>query len=188
MISMKVVNKWNRRLLRAVSRRAGLGMSGNNSSAITGENDDHSVASNEDDVRIQDSNGEVIRTLPRRTRENIMESMPPLGALSQNSPQHLDLLYALAYPSKVISSEVKELLTPKNRTPSHADQASMCPLPGDDEIDGDNKGGEWGELENDQPHEALQESPRFHRPQGDILGAVDDLGVIQENSEDQTRL
>ena len=185
---MKVVNKWNRRLLRAVSRRAGLGMSGNNSSAITGENDNHSVASNEDDVRIQDSNGEVIRMLPRRTRENIMESMPPLGALSQNSPQHLDLLYALAYPSKVMSSEVKELQTHKNRTPSHADQASMCALPGDDEIDGNNEGGEWGELENNQPHEALQESPRFHRPQGDILGIVDDLGVIQENNEDQTRL
>ncbi len=185
---MKVVNKWNRRLLRAVSRRAGLGMSGNNALAITGENDDHSVASNEDDVRIQDSNGEVIRTVPRRTREKIMESMPPLGTLLQNSPQHLDLLYALAYPSKAVSSDIKELHTPKNRSPSHADQASMCPLPGDDENDGHDEGGEWGELENEQPHEALQESSLFHRPQGDILGVVDDLGVIQENDEDQTRL
>lgn len=187
MISMKVVNKWNRRLLRAVSRRAGIG--GNNSSASTGENDDHSVGSNEDDVRIQDSNGEVIRTLPRRTRENIMESMPPLGTLSQNSPQHLDLLYALAYPSKVISCDVKEIQTPKSRTPAYVDQASMCPLPGDDEKDGGgNGGGQWGELEHDQPHEELGESPLFHRPQCDILGPVDDLGIIEENDEDQAKL
>ena len=30
-----------------------------------------------------------------------MESMPALGTLSQNSTQHLDLLYALAYPKKM---------------------------------------------------------------------------------------
>lgn len=108
MISMKVVNKWNRRLLRAVSRRAGLGMSSNTGLAC-GDNDDHSVGSNEDDVRITDSNGEVTRTVPRRTRENIMQSMPPLGTLSQNSPKHLDLLYALAYPSKATATSTKEV-------------------------------------------------------------------------------
>jgi hypothetical protein len=187
MISMKVVNKWNRRLLRAVSRRAGLGMSGNNGNAAIGENDDHSVGSNEDDVRIQDNNGEVVRTLPRRTRENIMENMPPLGTLSQNSPKHLDLLYALAYPSKAVSGDMKDLLSPKQRSPSRDDQASMCPLSGDDEKVEDVEGGEWEGLENDQPHENLLESPLYHRPQSDILGVVDDLGIIQEIDEDQTK-
>lgn len=102
MISMKVVNKWNRRLLRAVSRRAGIGTSTNNGGS-GGEDggDEPSVGSNEDDVRVTDNSGSVTRTLPRRTRENIMENMPPLGTLSQTSPQHLDLLYALAYPKKI---------------------------------------------------------------------------------------
>ena len=103
MISMKVVNKWNRRLLRAVSRRAGLAGSNNGGSNCDG--DDHSVGSNDDDVRITDSNGSVTRTLQRRTREQIMESMPPLGTLSQNSPQHLDLLYALAYPKRTVQEK-----------------------------------------------------------------------------------
>merc|ERR1712038_677997 len=50
MISMKVVNKWNRRLLRAVRR------SGNSTANVaTGSRgDDHSVGSNEEDVRITD--------------------------------------------------------------------------------------------------------------------------------------
>lgn len=117
MISMKVVNKWNRRLLRAVSRRTGIGMSGNNSNAA-GEKDDHSVGSNDDDVRILDANGEVTRTLSRRPRESIMSSMPLLGTLSQTSPQHLDLLYALAYPNKV--EIMKELPKPV--------KAPMCTL------------------------------------------------------------
>ena len=101
MISMKVVNKWNRRLLRAVSRRAGLGGS-SNSNAGGGEGDNHSVGSNENDIRVTDDSGEVVKSVPRRTRESIMESMPPLGTLSQTSPKHLDLLYALAYPSKSV--------------------------------------------------------------------------------------
>jgi len=100
MISMKVVNKWNRRLLRAVSRRAGIGNSSSNGGGEEG-GDEPSVGSNEDDVRVTDNSGSVTRTLPRRTRENIMESMPALGTLSQTSTQHLDLLYALAYPKKM---------------------------------------------------------------------------------------
>jgi len=100
MISMKVVNKWNRRLLRAVTRRAGGGHSSSNGGGEEGC-DEPSVGSNEDDVRVTDNSGSVTRTLPRRTRENIMESMPALGTLSQNSAQHLDLLYALAYPKKI---------------------------------------------------------------------------------------
>jgi len=98
-ISMKVVNKWNKRLLKAMTRRAGLGSSGTASSGTDGH-DDHSVGSAEDDVRVTAGSGEVIRNVPRRTRDSIMESMPPIGTLSQSSSRHLDLLYALAYPAK----------------------------------------------------------------------------------------
>lgn len=96
MISMKVVNKWNRRLLRAVRR------SGNQSdTAQRSEGDDVSVGSNEEDVRINDGNdGAFLRYLPKRTRDSIMNSLPPPGRLSQQSSQHLDLLHALAYPKK----------------------------------------------------------------------------------------
>jgi hypothetical protein len=102
MISMKVVNKWNRRLLRAVRR------SGNSSlsSSAAGNNDDHSVGSNEEDVRITDGrSGTFTSYLPRRTRESIIESMPSAGKLPQTSPQHLDLLHALAYPKKSIEKD-----------------------------------------------------------------------------------
>eukprot|EP00559_Dactyliosolen_fragilissimus_P009846 CAMPEP_0184855252 /NCGR_PEP_ID=MMETSP0580-20130426/552_1 /TAXON_ID=1118495 /ORGANISM="Dactyliosolen fragilissimus" /LENGTH=738 /DNA_ID=CAMNT_0027349719 /DNA_START=539 /DNA_END=2755 /DNA_ORIENTATION=+ len=96
MISMKVVNKWNRRLLRAVRRGNSSGSTIQASSA-----DDHSVGSNDDDVRITDGkSGEFTRTLPRRSRESIMNSLPAPGMLSQQSAQHLDLLYALAYPKR----------------------------------------------------------------------------------------
>jgi len=99
MISMKVVNKWNRRLLRAV-RRSG----GGSSSGVGGDGgagDGHSVGSNEDDVRITDDGGNgVTRSVPRRTRESIIQSLPSPGMLPQNSNQHLDLLYALAYPKR----------------------------------------------------------------------------------------
>jgi hypothetical protein len=101
MISMKVVNKWNRRLLRAVTRK----VTGSNNNGGSDEGDDHSVGSNDDDVRITDNNGEVTRTLHRRTREQIMDSMPTLGTLSQNSPQHMDLLYALAYPKRTVADK-----------------------------------------------------------------------------------
>jgi pSer/pThr/pTyr-binding forkhead associated (FHA) protein len=98
MISMKVVNKWNRRLLRAVRR------SGNSSQQMVGSSgDDASVGSNDDDVRITDGRtGSITRTVPRRSRESIMESLPAAGALNQQSKQHLDLLYALAYPQRSI--------------------------------------------------------------------------------------
>jgi hypothetical protein len=99
MISMKVVNKWNRRLLRAVGRR------GHSTSTVETEDmdepDDHSIGSNDDDVRIMDGQtGSVTRTVHRRSRQSIMRSLPPNGQLSQQSRQHLDLLYALAYPKR----------------------------------------------------------------------------------------
>jgi hypothetical protein len=95
MISMRVVNKWNRRLLRAVSRRGTKDVDESIS-----EGDDRSIGSNEDDVRVSDSDGNVTKSAPRRTRESIMQSLPPPGQLSQQSRQHLDLLYALAYPKR----------------------------------------------------------------------------------------
>ena len=114
MISMKVVNKWNRRLLRAVSRR----VTGSNNGGDSGDGDDHSVGSNDDDVRITDNNGSVTRTLPRKTREYIMESMPPPGTLSQNSSQHLHLLYALAYPKRAASEKDINKHVKSNQTPA----------------------------------------------------------------------
>mmetsp|Transcript_1817 Transcript_1817/g.2436 ORF Transcript_1817/g.2436 Transcript_1817/m.2436 type:complete len:611 (-) Transcript_1817:102-1934(-) len=101
MISMKVVNKWNRRLLRAV-RRTGGGSSGRGDAQEIGpsDTDDHSIGSNEEDIHVTDASGTVTRTLPRRTRDSIMKSLPPPGLLSQQSRQHLDLLHALAYPNR----------------------------------------------------------------------------------------
>lgn len=99
MISMKVVNKWNRRLLRAVRRT---GQSGSRDSEESDTSiDDRSIGSNDDDVRVTDgATGVVTKSVSRRTRESVMEGMPPLGQLSQQSSKHLDLLYALAYPKR----------------------------------------------------------------------------------------
>lgn len=99
MISMKVVNKWNRRLLRAVRRT---GQSGNKDQEGDDDNvDDRSIGSNDDDIRITDSStGVVTKTVSRRTRESVLQTMPPPGQLSQQSGKHLDLLYALAYPKR----------------------------------------------------------------------------------------
>jgi hypothetical protein len=97
MISMKIVNKWNRRFLRAVTRK---GTSNKDLDESITEGDDRSIGSDEDDVRISDCNGNVTKSAPRRTRESIMQSLPPPGQLSQQSRQHMDLLYALAYPKR----------------------------------------------------------------------------------------
>lgn len=98
MISMKVVNKWNRRLLRAV-RRTGQGSKDADGSEA--DPDERSIGSNDDDVRITDGDtGVVTRIIARRTRESVMEGLPPPGQLSQQSAKHLDLLYALAYPKR----------------------------------------------------------------------------------------
>jgi hypothetical protein len=114
MISMKVVNKWNRRLLRAVSRR---GSYGKDVDENTSAGDDRSIGSNEDDVRISDNDGTVTRSAPRRTREEIMQSLPPPGQLSQQSRQHLDLLCALAYPRRVADKDLAAGRTSSKRAP-----------------------------------------------------------------------
>jgi hypothetical protein len=99
MISMKVVNKWNRRLLRAVRRTGQSGKS--DADGSDQDADDRSIGSNDDDVRITDgSTGVVTNTVSRRTRESVMQTMPLPGQLSQQSGKHLDLLYALAYPKR----------------------------------------------------------------------------------------
>lgn len=99
MISMKVVNKWNRRLLRAVRRT---GQSGSKENDDDIDVDDRSIGSNDDDIRITDgTTGVVTQSVSRRTRESVMGSMPPHGQLSQQTGRHLDLLFALAYPQKI---------------------------------------------------------------------------------------
>ena len=98
MISMKVVNKWNRRLLRAV-RRTGQGT--RDADGSEADPDERSIGSNDDDVRITDGDtGVVTKVIARRTRESVIEGLPPPGQLSQQSAKHLDLLYALAYPKR----------------------------------------------------------------------------------------
>jgi RING-variant domain/FHA domain len=92
MISMKVVNKWNRRFLRAV--RGQRSVECNDADAT----DDRSIGSSESgDICITDSG---THTVQRRTRETVLASLPEPGQLSQLSNQHLDLLYALACPKR----------------------------------------------------------------------------------------
>jgi hypothetical protein len=89
---MKVVNKWNRRFLRAV--RGQRAVECNEADAT----DDRSIGSSESgDICITD-NG--THTVQRRTREAVLASLPEPGQLSQLSSQHLDLLYALACPKR----------------------------------------------------------------------------------------
>ena len=81
---------------------------------MDGDPDDRSIGSNDDDVRITDGDtGVVTKTISRRTRESVMQAMPPLGQLSQQSKKHLDLLYALAYPKR----EVKDSSTRSSSKP-----------------------------------------------------------------------
>jgi RING-variant domain/FHA domain len=101
MISMKVVNKWNRRLLRAVrgQRSAMLGGAAETDETNGGIPDDRSIGSTDGDIRIA-AVDQTVSAIQRRTRESVMAAMPPPGQLSQASSKHLDLLYALAYPKR----------------------------------------------------------------------------------------
>lgn len=121
MISMKVVNKWNRRLLRAVRRTGNSG--GNRDIQDQGDDpDDRSIGSNDDDVRITDGKtGLVTKTVERRTRESVMRGLPPPGQLSQHSVKHLDLLYALAYPKRESKGDVHSRSS-SNRPPKVLDE------------------------------------------------------------------
>lgn len=144
MISMRIVNKWNRRFLRAVSGRR-------NSSGREVEDgmegDDRSVGSNKDDVRISDSSGTVTKSAPRRTRESIMQSLPPPGQLSQQSRMHLDLLYALAYPKRGAEKEVGTGRVSTKRSPVHISEL-------------DPSESKAGEMEEDQVVQSASSSPK----------------------------
>lgn len=112
MISMKVVNKWNRRLLRAVRGTVRSGSSNQDEDEST---DDRSIGSTDGDVKITDGTTGLVKTmLKRRTRDSVLDSLPPPGQLSQQSSKHLDLLYALAYPKR----EFKDSSLSQSRTRS----------------------------------------------------------------------
>jgi hypothetical protein len=94
MISMKVVNKWNRRIFRAVRRSTSFGTQDET------DRDDLSVGSDDGDVHVLDAKGNMVERRSQKTRESILESLPAFGQLSQQSPGHFDLLQALAYPKR----------------------------------------------------------------------------------------
>jgi hypothetical protein len=96
MISMKVVNKWNRRLLRAV--RGQRSATSTIEDEVDGAMDDRSIGSVDGDIRITAENN--VEAVQRRTRDSVMASLPPPGLLSQSSAKHLDFLFALAYPKR----------------------------------------------------------------------------------------
>uniref|UniRef100_A0A7S2JZD2 RING-CH-type domain-containing protein n=1 Tax=Leptocylindrus danicus TaxID=163516 RepID=A0A7S2JZD2_9STRA len=100
MVSMKVVNKWNRRLLRAVRGRSSSSSTTNQSSSGFNE---LAIGSDEDFQYTAEEgrNGALIPPPKRTSREAIIKSLPPMGRLDQTSSSHLDLLYALAYPRRV---------------------------------------------------------------------------------------
>ena len=128
MISMKVVSKWNRRLLRAVRR------TGNSSStqlASSEGDDEHSIGSNEEDVRINyGKDGAFTKNLPRRSRESILNSLPEPGRLSQLSRKHLDLLHALAYPAK----RVNDSKIASNKRKDNVDEDQKDDVLSDEEV------------------------------------------------------
>ncbi|KAG7367069.1 ring-variant domain containing protein [Nitzschia inconspicua] len=144
MISMKVVNKWNRRLLRAVRRT---GQSGSRDNEDETGSDDRSIGSHDGDVRFTDgSTGVVTQNIARRTRESVMESMPPPGQLSQQSSKHLDLLYALAYPKKMEPKDASNRSgsMPRIKAEPEDDEAvspsesgALSPAADDDKMEGD---------------------------------------------------
>jgi len=119
MISMKVVNKWNRRFLRAVRR-----------TYSNPTNDDiHYVASDEENPGVG----------LRRTRSGIFNSLPPIGQLAQNSNVHLDLLHALAYPKRAppeLKYSSKDLDLKKS---SSSKNVSILDIKGESEVDELNK-------------------------------------------------
>ena len=99
MIAMKVVNKWNRRLLRAVRGQRAVDVQDDTA-------DDRSIGSSTDgDICIT---ADSTYTVERRTRESVIASLPEAGQLSQLSGQHLDLLFALACPQRDVEGKSEE--------------------------------------------------------------------------------
>ena len=102
MISMKVVNKWNRRLLRAV--RGQRSTTATIEDEVDGVSDDRSIGSVDGDIRI--TANQTVEAVQRRTRDSVMASLPPPGLLSQSSAKHLDFLFALAYPKREVKNKM----------------------------------------------------------------------------------
>jgi predicted nuclease with TOPRIM domain len=91
-MSLKIVDKWNKHY------RADC----HTGSTLDCEVDsDRSIGSSDNDIHKADKSG--------CKRESIMQSSPPAGYLDQNSRQHLDLLYALAYPDQGKENAIEEL-------------------------------------------------------------------------------
>jgi len=115
MISMKVVNKWNRRLLRAVRGQRSGGLVDEDETA-----DDRSIGSVDGDICILAD--QSVNTVERRTRDSVLQSMPAPGQLSQQSAKHLDLLYALAYPKRGAGLKKESVASPTNSEPMVGEQ------------------------------------------------------------------
>jgi len=108
-----------------------------------------------------------------------MESMPPLGTLSQNSAQHLDLLYALAYPKKIekdVPKRVKQVALNTALLPTPPmEQVSETP----EEIDGDeSKADEEVAVEESLDQEDVEEEPPVL---DEIADQMNDLELGGEN-------
>lgn len=158
MISMKVVNKWNRRLLRAVRGTVRSGSSNQDEDEST---DDRSIGSTDGDVEITDgTTGMVKQMLKRRTRDSVIESLPPPGQLSQQSSKHLDLLYALAYPKR----ELKDTSLTHSR---HRSPQKLADKLIDSEIDNNEM-----KMDDDHDEDELSESEDvFQTPTPEVLAA-----------------
>ena len=101
MVAMKVVSKWNRRLLRAVRGRGS--NSGANHSGGNFNGNYIAIGNDEDYQYTIDGMSTPSSPLhPKLTsHEQVMKSLPPIGKMSQTSDAHLELLFALAYPRPV---------------------------------------------------------------------------------------
>lgn len=154
MISMKVVNKWNRRFLRAVRRTTQSSSSNCSSSSnnvINSSNsvhrssnssipefypDEHSIGSEEDVLILQNNesgNNNSDNAVPKRravrTRDSIMSNLPPPGQLHQTSSQHLELLYALAYPKRNTPDKLKSVSIANNSSSNPSIKETLLPIP-----------------------------------------------------------
>jgi RING-variant domain/FHA domain len=125
MISMKVVNKWNRRLLRAV--RGQRSATAAIDEELDGAVDDRSIGSIDGDVRI--TADQTVQAVQRRTRDSVMASLPPPGQLSQVSAKHLDFLFALAYPKREPKAKMDRTASTNSAATSPTNTAAAIASP-----------------------------------------------------------
>merc|ERR1719296_748319 len=103
--------------------------------------------------------------------------MPTLGMLSQSSPQHLDLLYALAYPNKIVGAE-KEM-------PKIMEVAATVPPPlVPSEMGGHGSSrrtecnNDFNELDEEEEEDAVEDSARLN---GDVIQEQEDVQDKRES-------